>query len=154
MLFRSGAPFGTTVPPAPTTGSKKWIGIVVAVVALVGIVAFATRDKWLGGGTITVNYTLEVVSDSYCSDFANTGYDDIPYADAELYDGSGTVLGFGALDGGVDTDTSCVFSATFTADESSDGTYRITAGNSNRGFLNYDDSDVIDGVLSIDAIID
>ena len=31
---------------------------------------------------------------------------------------SGTVLGFGALDGGVDTDTSCVFSATFTADES------------------------------------
>ena len=67
-------------------------------------------------------------------------------ADAELYDGSGTVLGFGALDGGVDTDTSCVFSATFTADESSDGTYRITAGNSNRGFLNYDDSDVIDGV--------
>jgi hypothetical protein len=63
-------------------------------------------------------------------------------------------LGFGRLDGGVDTDTSCVFTASFTADATSDGSYRITAGNGNRCFLNYTTDDVIDRVLTVDAVIE
>jgi hypothetical protein len=152
------APLGTVPPPtsSPKNGSKGLIiGLgVAALCAVVAVVLVVTRDSWLGRGQITVNYTLEVVTDSYCADFAGTGYDDIPFAEAELFDGSGTLLGFGRLDGGVDTDTSCVFTASFTADATSDGSYRITAGNGNRGFLNYTTGDVIDGVLTVDAVIE
>jgi hypothetical protein len=63
------------------------------------------------------------------------------------------LLGFGTLDGGVDLDESCVFSAEFTIEESSDGKYRATAGNTNRGYINYTEADIVDGTLFIDAII-
>ena len=81
------------------------------------------------------------------------GYSDIPFAEAEIIDGGGNLLGFGTLDGGVDLDESCVFSAEFTIEESSDGKYRATAGNTNRGYLNYTEADIVDGTLFIDAII-
>lgn len=149
-----GAFAGIGAPPAPAPATKRWMIPVVVAVAFLALIAFVTRDSWLGPGTISVDYTVEVVTDAYCSDFANTGYDDLPFGEAELFDGSGTLLGHGILDGGTDTDTSCVFHATFTADASSDGNYRITAGNANRGFLNYSKDDVVDGVLTVDAIID
>ena len=47
-----------------------------------------------------------------------------------------------------------VFSAEFTIEESSDGKYRATAGNTNRGYINYTEADIVDGTLSIDAIIE
>jgi hypothetical protein len=131
-------------------------GPLVALVLLsltgVGIAVGVSQSTETGAlasapATITVVFTEEVVTDAYCSDFAETGYDDIPYHDAELFDGSGRLLGHGSLDGGTDTDSSCIFHATFSADRSTDGKYRLTVGNVNRGFLNYDESDLDDGTL-------
>ena len=39
--------------------------------------------------TITVSYTVEVVTTDYCADFSDTGYSDIPFAEAEFIDGGG-----------------------------------------------------------------
>jgi hypothetical protein len=103
---------------------------------------------------INVVYKVEVVTTDYCEDFGDSGYSDIPNAEVELFDGSGNLLGFGTLNSGTDTDTSCIFVSTFQADRSSDGKYRITAGNSNRGFLNYDESELKLGkTLEVEAVI-
>ena len=58
------------------------------------------------------------------------------------------------LDNGEDTDTSCVFAASFEADRSEDGRYRITAGNVNRGFVNYAEQELLGDTLYADTIID
>ena len=146
-----------TFPPTPAPSSSK-NGLVVAVVALV--LVGAGVGAWLIFGNsdskpkmVNVSYTVEVVTTDYCADFSDTGYSDIPFAEAEIIDGGGNLLGFGSLDGGVDLDESCVFSAEFTIEESSDGKYRATAGNTNRGYINYTEADIVDGTLFIDAII-
>ena len=142
-------------PPVATSSSKN--GLVIAVVVLLiaaGIGAwfiFGKSDS--GPKTINVTYTIEVVTTDYCADFSDSGYSDIPYAEAEIVDGGGNLLGFGSLDGGVDLDESCVFTAEFTIEASSDGKYRATAGNTNRGFINYTDDDLVDGTLQVDAIL-
>ncbi|CAB4873345.1 MAG: hypothetical protein F2780_05710 [Actinobacteria bacterium] len=146
-----------TFPPTPAPSSSK-NGLVAAVVVLV--LVGAGVGAWLVVGnsdskprTINVSYTDEVVTTDFCAGFAETGYSDIPFAEAEIVDGGGNLLGFGSLDGGVDLNESCVFSAEFTVDESSDGKYRATAGNTNRGYINYTEADIVDGTLTIDAII-
>jgi hypothetical protein len=146
-----------TFPPTPAPTSSK-NGLVVAVVALV--LVGAGVGAWLIFGNsdskpkmVNVSYTVEVVTTDYCADFSDTGYSDIPFAEAEIIDGGGNLLGFGSLDGGVDLDESCIFSAEFTIEESSDGKYRATAGNTNRGYINYTEADIVDGTLFIDAII-
>ena len=146
-----------TFPPTPAPSSSK-NGLVAAVVALV--LVGAGVGAWLIFGNsdskpkmVNVSYTVEVVTTDYCADFSDTGYSDIPFAEAEIIDGGGNLLGFGSLDGGVDLDESCVFSAEFTIEESSDGKYRATAGNTNRGYINYTEADIVDGTLFIDAII-
>ena len=143
-------------PIAPRKSPKNGLVAAVVVLVLVG----AGVAAWLVVGnsdsdprTINVSYTVEVVTTDFCADFAETGYSDIPFAEAEIVDGGGNLLGFGSLDGGVDLDESCVFSAEFTVDESSDGKYRATAGNTNRGYINYTEADIVDGTLTIDAII-
>ena len=154
----------TPAPPEATTVSetqipqrkKQWIipaiaGAVVVIIGVIAAILLLTKDD--RPKSVVVNYTLEVIADQYCEDFYQTGYSDIPYATAEVVDADGTLLGFGTLDGGTDTDTSCVFSTVFEVKSSSDGVYRITAGNANRGYLNYSDSDVSDGVLTISASI-
>lgn len=150
--------FTSTVAPLTPTqpSSKKGLVAVIVAVVLIG----AGVGAWLIFGksdskpkTINVSYTVEVVTTDYCADFSDTGYSDIPYAEAEIIDGGGNLLGFGTLDGGVDLNESCVFTAEFTIDESSDGKYRATAGNSNRGYLNYTKADIVNGTLTIDAII-
>ncbi len=143
--------------PIPTQpSSKKGLVAVIVVLVLVG----AGVGAWLIFGNsdskpkmVNVSYTVEVVTTDYCADFSDTGYSDIPFAEAEIIDGGGNLLGFGTLDGGVDLDESCVFSAEFTIEESSDGKYRATAGNTNRGYLNYTKADIVNGTLTIDAII-
>ena len=143
------------VPPVAASSSKK--GLVIAVVVLLigaGIGAwfiFGKSDS--KPKTIEVSFEVEVFTTDYCADFSDTGYSDIPFADAEIIDGGGNLLGFGTLDGGVDLDESCVFTAEFTIEESSDGKYRVTAGNTNRGYLNYTKADIVNGTLTIDAII-
>jgi hypothetical protein len=146
-----------TFPPTPAPSSSK-NGLVAVVVALV--LVGAGVGAWLIFGNsdskpkmVNVSYTVEVVTTEYCADFSDTGYSDIPFAEAEIIDGGGNLLGFGSLDGGVDLDESCVFSAEFTIEESSDGKYRATAGNTNRGYINYTEADIVDGTLFIDAII-
>jgi hypothetical protein len=146
-----------TFSPTPSSSSSK-NGLVALVVALV--LVGAGVGAWLIFGKsdskpkmVNVSYTVEVVTTDYCADFSDTGYSDIPFAEAEIVDGGGNLLGFGTLDGGVDLDESCVFSAEFTIEESSDGKYRATAGNTNRGYINYTEADIVDGTLTIDAII-
>ena len=157
----------STIPPPPPVNfspmpiptqpsSKKGLVAVIVVLVLVG----AGVGAWLIFGNsnsklkmVNVSYTVEVVTTDYCADFSDTGYSDIPFADAEIIDGGGNLLGFGTLDGGVDLDESCVFTAEFTIEESSDGKYRATAGNTNRGYLNYTKADIVNGTLTIDAII-
>lgn len=144
------------VPTPPQPSSKKGLVAVIVVLVLVA----AGVGAWLIFGNsdskpkmVNVSYTVEVVTTDYCADFSDTGYSDIPFAEAEIIDGGGNLLGFGTLDGGVDLDESCVFSAEFTIEESSDGKYRATAGNTNRGYLNYTKADIVNGTLTIDAII-
>lgn len=152
--FTSTAAPLTPTPTQPS--SKKGLVAVIVVLVLVG----AGVGAWLIFGNsdskpkmVNVSYTVEVVTTDYCADFSDTGYSDIPFAEAEIIDGGGNLLGFGTLDGGVDLDESCVFSAEFTIEESSDGKYRATAGNTNRGYLNYTKADIVNGTLTIDAII-
>lgn len=150
-------PLSNPVPPPPpsppSSSSKKtglFVGVGVAVALLVALVVFvATRDG--DKPPVRVEYTLEVFTDEYCDDFYMSGYGDIPYAEAEVIDGDGSLLGTGTLDGGYDTDDSCVFSATFEVRRSPDGMYRITAGNNNRGYLTYDEDDISNDRLVIEA---
>ena len=66
--------------------------------------------------------------------------------------GSGEVLGVGILDGSP-VGYRCVYSADFSADRSGDGIYVVTAGNGNRGELTRTDSDIEDGVLTVEAVL-
>jgi hypothetical protein len=140
------------VPPVAASSSKK--GLVIAVVILLigaGIGAwfiFGKSDS--KPKTIEVSFEVEVFTTDYCTDFANTDYSDIPYHEAEIVDGGGNLLGFGTLDGGVDLDESCLFTAEFTIDESVDGKYRAKAWNYD-GFLNYTEDDFVNGVLEVVA---
>ena len=140
------------VPPVAASSSKK--GLVIAVVVLLigaGIGAwfiFGKSDS--KPKTIEVSFEVEVFTTDYCADFANTDYSDIPYHEAEIVDGGGNLLGFGTLDGGVDLDESCLFTAEFTIDESADGKYRAKAWNYD-GFLNYTEDDFVNGVLEVVA---
>ena len=150
----SGAP--TLVPPPPPAKKSRKAAFIVAgaaVVAVAGVVVFLVSRGDSKLPPVGVTYTIEVVTTEPCEDFSDTGYGDIPFAEAEVVDGSGNLLGFGTLDGGVDTDTSCIFTAVFEIDRSPDGKYRATAGNTNRGYINYTESDVKNGKLLVDAII-
>lgn len=102
---------------------------------------------------VRVSYSIEVMTEEYCDEFFDTGFDDIPFSDVEVFDGQGNLLGFGALNGGVDTRDSCLFSADFTVVRSADGNYRVTVGNQNRGFLNYAEDDIEDGVLVVESLL-
>lgn len=147
------------IPPPPESPSQKrkraiLISTAILVAATLGVGAWMFFGRSDGPpASVKVVYSLEVVTTDYCANFAATGYSDIPYAEAEIVDGSGNLLGSGTLDGGIDLDASCVFSAEFTIDGSPDGKYRATAGNNNRGFLNYSEADVIEGVLEVYATI-
>lgn len=143
-------------PPSPSSNASKktgvFIGTGVAVVFLVALVVFlGTREG--DKPPVRVEYTLEVFTDEYCEDFYMSGYGDLPYAEAEVIDGDGSLLGTGTLDGGYDTDNSCVFSSAFEVRRSPDGMYRITAGNINRGYLTYDEDDISNNRLVIEATL-
>jgi hypothetical protein len=122
----------------------------VAVAAIVGVVVFvATRGS--DDSPIFVDYSIEVFTGDYCDDFFMTGYNDIPFSEVVVIDGKGEVLGTSILDGGYDTDNSCVFSTTFEIRRTSTDIYRITTGNGNRGYVNFSDSDIRNGRLVAEA---
>lgn len=87
--------------------------------------------------TITVEYTILVIP-----------AEDYPDVEAgqqvTVSDGSGTLLGIGDLSG-----SNGVYEATFEAKKSSDGFYVVEMGR--RGELSYQESDVVDGVLTVSA---
>lgn len=144
-------------PPSASTSSKvgtnRQAVIVLGLVAAVVLVVVLIARGGGGDSRISVDYTVEVFADAYCEDFGSTGYGDIPFAEVEVIDGDGRLLGSSSLDGGYDLSNSCVFSAQFDVRKSGDGMYRITAGNSNRGYLNYEDSDISNGRLVVEASI-
>ena len=141
------------VESSQTSGKKKkWVipVVILAIVLVAGVVTAVVIANRAGGDkSITVNYTVEVSQS--CGEFNFSGYDDIPYADVEVIDGSGNLLGFGSLDGGSPSGYSCTFAAVFEVRKSSDGVYRVTAGNTNRGYLNYTEDKVADGNLFVFA---
>lgn len=144
-------------PPAPLNTdadaklSRKQIAI--ALVVLVGLVAGVFLLSQRGDNSkVTVEYSLEVNTTDFCRDLVgDLGYGDIPFAEVEVIDGDGRLLGTSNLDGGLDTDSSCIFSATFEVRKSSDGNYRITAGNNNRGYLTWTSDDISSGRLVASA---
>jgi len=98
--------------------------------------------------TVTVVYTI---ARGYGS-----GFNDVmPGTQVEVFDGSGRLLGFGSLGAANFSDAcSCaVLQSAFEVPRSTDGLYRVTAGNSNRGFLNFSQSDVVGGVLNVQAFL-
>jgi hypothetical protein len=105
--------------------------------------------------TVRVVYTVGTDRSPYgngCED--NGGYDDIDSGvPATVQDGHGTILGAGVLEATTSDANSCNYEASFTVRPSTDGIYRATAGNDNRGFLNRTDADVHFGVLHLDAYI-
>jgi hypothetical protein len=123
------------------------------------VALFAFRDSGSGssGGTeaednsVEVDYSI-VVSEA-CNDMGY-GYSDIAAgAEVEVYDGSGALLGFGTLSSGKSGYSTCTFKSSFAADRSDDGVYRVTAGNSNRGFLNFREDELINDSLIVQATL-
>lgn len=98
--------------------------------------------------TVTVLYTI---ARGY-----GAGFNDIlPGTQVEVFDGSGRLLGFGSLGEATFSDEcSCaVLQSAFEVPRSPDGLYRVTTGNSNRGFLNFSQADVVGGVLNVRAFL-
>lgn len=91
-----------------------------------------------------------VIRDSSCAEATAGGYDDLPDAQVEVFDGGGNLLGFGALDDGKWDGTNCQFTAPFfTVKPSGDGLYRVHAGNDNRGFVNATEDDLLGDRLRV-----
>ena len=153
-----GHPQQSGLPPPPqasssVSGGLRWVALVVVAAAIAGVVVFlATRSD--SSKTVTIDYSIEVFTDTYCSDFGFTGYDDIPYGEVEVIDGDGTFLGSGTLDSGIDSTNSCLFSAVFEVKRASDGVYRVTVGNANRGYLNYGSDDLVGNRLTVEATLE
>lgn len=160
VAMRISEQIGASPPPPPPPSKKKQRRFVLVFVSLGllclfgGIVLFLLLEgDSKEAQTLRVNYSIEVITDEYCADFFDGGYSDIPFSDVEVFDGRGNLLGFGPLNGGVDTSDSCLFSADFEVGLASDGQYRVTVGNQNRGFLNYSDSDIDDGELIVESVL-
>ena len=99
--------------------------------------------------SVSVIYFLTVAKS--CSD-TDTGFDDIDQGtEVEVFDGAGNLLGFGNLGKGSKSDGKCSYTAEFPVQVSPDGLYRVTAGSDSRGFLNFRESDLVDGTLLVMA---
>lgn len=135
--------------PQGSSSRRRGTAIAVGAAVLLGAVGAAI---WLGSAddSLMVDYTIVV--DKGCED-TSTGYGDIDAGTGvEVVDGSGRLLGFGTLDSGTDAGfLGCSYEASFEIAQASDGIYRVTSGNENRGYLNYTDGDVVDGTLEVSA---
>lgn len=156
----------------PRTGKFAALVIVLTLgiaglIAAAVVVATKSSDVTLTGSAVgmkiiqpepklvNVQYSMTIEGDT-CSDVrSGFGYDDIPFGEVEVFDGSQHMLGFGILDGGSSSVSAgdCYFFASFTVPPTTDGLYRITVGNNNRGFLNYNSDDVRGGALFADAVL-
>jgi len=102
-----------------------------------------------------VNFTVKLVRVA-CADVADSDYNDFGFGvQVEAFDGSNNLLGYGRLtDESSSADgASCSFGVTFPVKVSPDGLYRVTAGSSNRVFIDRAESDFIDvgDYLSLEA---
>jgi hypothetical protein len=128
----------------------RWplVGLAAAAAVAGAVVAVWTM---VGEDSVAVHYSIVV--DKSCDDFS-TGYDDISTGTSvEVVDGAGRLLGFGDLGLGIDVGYECQYTADFEVTRSGDSIYRVTSGNENRGYLNFSDDDVIDGTLSVSAVL-
>jgi len=152
-------------PQAPERKSFKvaaLIAVVVSLLALAGIAIVSGGDD--GDSTATDpaaesksethEVAYSIVVDKSCAD-VDSGYDDISQGtEVEVVDGSETLLGIGELNYGTPAGGygQCRYLADrFDVKKSEDGFYRVTSGNSNRGYLNYTEDDFEDGVLTVTA---
>ena len=118
------------------------IGAIIVIGGIIEGVKAASKDA-----QIQVSYTMAVY-DGCASD----GYTDIPNGEAEIFDGSGKLLGYGTMNSGYydHSREACMFTASFTIDKSGDGMYRATVGNTFRGYVNYNESDIESGHLYVE----
>lgn len=139
--------------PSPTdvpSGNRKRSLRTAAIAGALALVAGGAALAFSGPGEVAVDFAIDV--DKRCTD-TSYGYSDIDGGtEVEVVSGSGEFLGLGLLDYGDSLGYSrCTYSAEFTVDESPDGIYRVSAGNSNRGTLTYFEDDLEDGVLRVRA---
>ncbi|MEI9907793.1 MAG: hypothetical protein WDO06_07770 [Actinomycetota bacterium] len=59
-----------------------------------------------------------------------------------VYDGANNLLGSGTLNAQIAVDDSCAYSTRFSVLHPADNIYRVTAGNKNRGSLDFTDRDL------------
>jgi hypothetical protein len=156
-------------PPSPFRGRRRpWLiagGVVVLILCLVGV-AMAFRDGHSSSAgatstsqprTVSYSIALHLSSSEYAfhtCDGDHGGYDDIhDGAQVEVTDGLGKLLGVGDLfqtDGGPIGPT-CTYAASISVEKSSDGFYRVTSGNNNRGYLTYKEADFKNNTLTVKA---
>jgi hypothetical protein len=160
-------PPATNVTP-PERNRALWIcAAALGVVIVLMSMALAFRDGHAGASDVTVlgvkpadvtvAYTITLTLDNeyevQTCDGNHGGYSDIDNGtEVDVMNGSGKLLGTGNLSrSGSSGGSVCTYSATFTANRSADGFYRVTSGNNNRGYLSYKEADVQHGTLSISA---
>ena len=139
-------------PKSSATSSRIPLLATLSVLVIAGVaVAFFFLRGDDKAETISVSYTLEVMSDYRCDAYFLTGYSDVPFSSVLFVDGSGKLLTTTSLDGGTETGYSCRFSVVFASPRSTDGVYRISLENTSRGVLTYSEDDVVDNRLVIEA---
>ena len=104
--------------------------------------------------TLEAYVQIEVLSGIACEDFVESSISgDVAHSQAPIKDGSGNVLGAGELDGGYDTEDSCVFESKFEIQVSEDGLYSVTFGTDREPFILNEDDDVRNGQLEAFLIV-
>lgn len=145
-------PAGGSDESVPAKSRKKKGGWVIGGVIAASVAVVAAIGSMSSSGPVQVAYSVDVAKGCYESSW---GYADVsPGASVRVEDGTGTVLGVGVLEGGNSSGYGrCEYTATFDVEPSEDGTYRVTSGNANRGYLSFDENDVHSGTLTVRATL-
>lgn len=118
--------------------------------AVIGLMAIFGASA-MGSQTVMVDFTIDVDKGCYDTSFGYGDFDDGTVVTVES--GSGEVLGVGRLEGSPNGYSNCEYTAQFEVDESEDGIYVVSAGYASRGEKTYDESDIEDGVLTVDLYL-
>ena len=141
----------TIIQSSEKPNRNPWIraGIISALV-LGAFATFIVINNSSSQRKIDVTFNLTFRDDLTCDEIANSPYSDFLTQPAEVYDNSENLLGSGVMDAGEIIGGECVFSSKFEIKGSKDGAYRASAGNSERGLINFLEDDVVEDRLLID----
>jgi|GEM_PF-3457132 len=130
---------------------NPWIraGIISALI-LGAFATFVVVNSSSSERKIDVTFNLTFRSDLTCDEISNSMYSDFLTQPAEVYDNSENLLGSGIMNAGEIIGGECVFSSKFKIKGSEDGAYRASAGDSERGLINFLEDDVVKDRLLIE----